>query len=314
MLLQRLMSTFWGGLVIGIILGSYVAFLLWFIVSRDDADVGVPSIPSTPTATSYPTSSSIPTGIPTRSPSSRPTGSASSSGTPDPGRGELEDFLRECKTATKFREGQVSFPDEMEIGVGESSSYSAVVDVRTEPAPAETVIDAPKPRSDRVKVKCILSARLVPVGDGMEVKPPTDADEGGWRTLTFTPDGLVEWTWTVKALVPEDQSLRLELLPAVEVQGRVGDPVRSSVSYVTRVKVKATALDKVGQWFDTQGKVLRGIGVAIGAIILGVLAFSSQLREAVAKLFKRKPAEDAAPPPPTAPAEKPKRKNAKKKH
>ncbi len=86
------------------------------------------------------------------------------------------------------------------------------------------------------------------------------------------------------------------------------------MSYVTRVKVKATALDKVGQWFDTQGKVLRGIGVAIGAIILGVLAFSSQLREAVAKLFKRKPAEDAAPPPPTAPAEKPKRKNAKKKH
>lgn len=242
-------------------------------------------------------------------------GSPTSDGTQTPASDDLEDFLRECVTATKFRVGQVSFPGEMRMGVGDSSSYSAVVDVRTEPAPAETAIDAPSPRSEKVTVKCILSARLETIGDGMEVKPATAAEEGGWRTLAFTPDGVIEWVWTVKVLVPEDQTLRLDLVPAMEVEGKAGSPIRSTVSYITNVKVEPTLLEKVGHWFDTQWKIALAIAVAIGSAFLALITFSTQVRDAVRGLFKSKAseaAETAKAPAPTA-SDQPKKKKKKNK-
>jgi hypothetical protein len=246
----------------------------------------------------------------TRGPSA--TGRPSSSGAANPSD-ELDEFVRDCEAATTFREGQVSLPKEMLLRVGQSDSYSAAVDVRTKPAPPEKVIDSPSPRSEPIKVQCVLSARLVPVSDGVEVVPSTDADGDGWRTVKFTPNGVVEWSWTVKAVHPVDQRLRLELLPAVKMEVASASTIMSSnASYITIVRVDATEIEKLSHWFSTQWKLLAGVAAIVGAAFLAVLAFSSQAKEAFLKLFKRNPAEDTAAAEERTPSEKQRKKGKKK--
>lgn len=196
--------------------------------------------------------------------------------------------MRDCQEASAFRGGQISFPAEKRLRVGQEDSYSAAVDVRAEPAPAETVIDDPNPRSERIKVRCVLSARLVAVGSGLEVEPDTDADGGGWRSLKFTPNGVVEWSWTVKAAEPTDKKLRLELMPAVEVEATgQSTGVNSSASYITNVVVEATPPERAAYWFGTQWKLIAGIAGVLGAALLAVLTFSHQVRVAVQKAVRR---------------------------
>ncbi|HEU4545371.1 MAG TPA: hypothetical protein VFR88_03685 [Microlunatus sp.] len=215
---------------------------------------------------------------------------------------ELDDFVRDCEESTTFRRGQLSLPKEMHLRVGQSATYSTAVDVQTEPGPPDRQIDNANPRSERIKVQCVLSARLVPVGGGIEVVASTDADGDGWRTLKFTPNGVVEWSWTVKPVDPVDQQLRLELVPAVKVESFSRSiAVNSSANYITSVKVDATVLEKLSHWFGTQWKLLAGITAVLGAAFLAVITFSSQAKEAFLKLFKPKPAGTAAPPPAAPP-------------
>ncbi len=205
----------------------------------------------------------------------------------------------------------------MWMKVRESQAYNAAVDVRIDQVPPEIVIDAPKPRSARVRVKCVLSARLVAVGKGIEVVPSSDADGDGWRALTFTPDGVVEWSWTVTPTVPADQELQLELQPAVEMGEGSQTTVRAStVHYRTEVFVEASTIERVSYWFNTQWPLLTGIATAIAVAILAVLAFSTKARDAILGLFKRKPANTAegAPSALAAPEPKPaKQQKAKQK-
>ena len=221
--------------------------------------------------------------------------------------------MRDCEESTTYYKGQVILPGEMQLRVGQSGTYSAAVDVQTKPGPPGKQIDSPDPRVETIKVQCVLSARLVPVGEEIEVEPATDADDAGWRKLRFTPNGVVEWSWTVKPLVPVDQELRLELMPAVEIDGDT-EAFSGSANYTTIVIVEATILEKASHWFSTQWKLLAGIAAVLGTAFLAVLAFSSQVREAFGKLFKPKVAATAAAPAPPPPTEEPKKKKGKKKH
>lgn len=250
------------------------------------------------TPTYYPSRwSTGPGATPTRSATDEASAppSPSNSATTNPSD-ELDDFVRDCEESTTFRQGQ-QLPKEMQLRVGQSHTYSAAVDVQAEPGPPDTQIDNPNPRSERIKVQCVLSARLVPVGDGIVVVPSTGADGDGWRTLMFTPNGVVEWSWTVRPVDPVDQQLRLELVPAVKVESVSRSiAVNSSANYITNVRVDATVLEKLSYWFSTQWKLLAGIAAVVGAAFLAVLAFSSQAKEALRRLFKPKPAGTATPP------------------
>lgn len=277
---------------------------------------GDPGVSSSRTPTHYPRSTSSwstgPKATPTRSATEEasPPPSASSSATTNPSE-ELDDFVRDCEESTTFRQGQLSLPKQMHLRVGQSDTYSAAVDIQAEPGPPDKQIDNPNPRSERIKVQCVLSARLVPVGDGIEVVPSTDADGDGWRTLKFTPNGVVEWSWTVEPVDPVDQQLRLELVPAVKVESVSRSiAVNSSANYITNVKVDATVLEKISYWFGTQWKLLAGIAAVVGAAFLATLAFSSQAKEAFFKLFKPKPAETTSAPP-TPPPDKQQKKSKK---
>jgi len=293
--------------IVAVIVAITSAFLFMAMPAGSDD-------PSATTTGYYPSStqkpSRYPTSVPTGSYTERPTATpfASSTGTASPS-GELEDFVRDCEESTAFREGQISLPKEMRLRVTQSGSYSAAVDIQTDPAPPETQIDSPNPRSEPIKVQCVLSARLVPVGDGIEVVPSTDADGDGWRTLKFTPNGVVEWSWTVKPVHPVDQQVRLELVPAVRIEVNSRSiVVNSSANYTTNVKVDATTIDKLSYWFGTQWKLLAGIAAVVGTAFLAILAFSSKAKEAFLTLFKRRPAEDKAA---AASPDKPKKKGKK---
>lgn len=247
--------------------------------------------------TLYPSSAPSATNIdPSTAPSGSTDGSSQPSTTNDPTSSptpnqdeEIAAFIRDCEQATTFREAQLVFPEYKRIHVGHSESYSAAVDIRSDPAPADKTIDDPHPRSEPIKVQCVLSARLVPLGEGIEVVPDTDADGAGWRLLKFTPNAVVEWSWTVKPIYPVDQRLRLELMPAVMILATgQSSAINSSASYITDVYVEATQIEKLSHWFNTQWKLLATVAAALGVAFLGLLAFSSQVREAITKLFKPK--------------------------
>ncbi len=250
----------------------------------------VPSMSATPVPTDvepteYPTSS--PVGSATTDPTTSPTQSPSRSPSADD---EIAAFIRECRRSTTFRVGQVDFPKTFELRLGETRSYNAAVDVRAQPAPATRVIDAGDPREEPIKVQCVLSARLVPVGAALKVVASGDTDERGWMPRQFTPDGVVEWSWDISALEPRDQELRLELQPAVAVEDTsLSQTISTTASFVTPVSVGATGLERGSFWFKTQWPLVTGIAGAVGVAVLGILAFSTKARDALTALFKRSP-------------------------
>jgi hypothetical protein len=108
--------------------------------------------------------------------------------------------------------------------------------------PPSEVIPGPSAESGPVAVKCAVAARLVLVGDALEVNPPQDK----WERRTFMPSGVINWAWTVKAVKAGAQDLRLEPQPAVMSEGS-GDIVLSSGSnvgnFITKVEIDAPFID-----------------------------------------------------------------------
>lgn len=275
----------------------------------------------TPSPTYSASASTYPSSEPTRTSDPSETASRTPSPTKD-SEDELDEFLRKCEESLDAdRQGQIDHPANMWMKVRENQSYNAAVDVRIDQVPPEINIDGPKPGSERVRVRCILSARLVAVGKGIEVVPSSDTDGDGWRALTFTPDGVVEWSWTVTPTVPADQELQLELQPAVKMGEGSQSAVRAStVYYKTEVFVEATRIERLSYWFNTQWPLLTSVVGAIGVAILALLAFSTKFRDAARAIFKRKPAataesaeaSDAAPEPEPAEQQKAKQKSTGK--
>ena len=183
----------------------------------------------------------------------------------------------------------MEYPRTLSVQMAQATTYGATVDIRDADIPPGKEIHLDSAR-EPIYVQCVVGARLISVGGGLDVETAADATEGGWRYREFTPSGVVEWSWSVTPRTPVSQQLRLELEPAAKVLERVpGGNQTSTADYVTTVNVTATHIDRLAYWFQTQWVLLSRIAGTVGVAILAVLAFSSKAREAIKSLFTRKP-------------------------
>jgi hypothetical protein len=237
--------------------------------------------PAVTTGATEPGEGGVPVGPPPTGTPSAPSSSPAPSGGLVPDE-QLSAFVRACEEsmdARGWQPGQVSYPRTMTLEVGQEETYNAAVDVRSAPAPPEEVIDAADPTSEPVLVRCVLSARLVPVGDHISV---TTDDQGsvidGWSYQTFTPSGTVEWAWTVTADAPEPGGLRLVLRPAAVASDVLTARVSSEQTYETDVEVTGSFLARASHWFDTEFPLLKALAVTLGGVLVGVLAWYGGIR------------------------------------
>jgi hypothetical protein len=207
---------------------------------------------------------------------------------------QLSAFADECQESLQGvtrRPGQLDYPATMTVSLGKAAVYNAAIDVRDAPAPPEKMIDAEDPAAESVLVKCGVSAKLAAVDGGIEVAASTDETSvDGWYYRSFGPTGVVEWSWAVTARTPDDHTLQLTVRPSLSVSGQVAYSGQTDVT--TKVTTTATWIEKLANWFDTQFSLLKAIGVALGAAIIGFLVFSQQVRDRIRGLFsKDKPAD-----------------------
>lgn len=156
--------------------------------------------------------------------------------------------------------------------INDSATYAASVDVRDHPMPVGTVIPGPSPQIAPTAARCVLNARLVPPADDS-----LGVDDKGWIERRFSPTGVVNWTWWVTdggGLPADDTS------PYI-------------VGLTSHVHVGADAFERGIYWRQKNWVVIVGIVGAIGAAILGLVRWSSDLRDAIGKPRKRR--EGAAP-------------------
>jgi hypothetical protein len=213
---------------------------------------------------------------------------------------QLAAFVRECEQRADpatWRLGQVDYPRTMSLEVGREDTYSVAVDVRATPAPPDDVIDAADPTSEPVQVQCVLSARLIPVGDHIAVSADDQHNViDGWSYQRFTPAGIVEWAWTVTADAPAPGRLRLVLRPAVVVSEVMTARVVSEQPYETRVEVEASVLAEAAYWFETEFPFLKALAITLGGALLGALAWFGGVRTKWRELRARPAAEPAGRP------------------
>lgn len=216
---------------------------------------------------------------------------------PGTGTGEmtLEDYRAACEERTaeeSWRAGQIDYPGRMSLDLGSSATYQAAVDIRDEPLPPEQVIDASSPKSRSVLVRCILSARLESVGAGLEVTGETEG-LGGWQARDFSPSGVTQWTWTVKAAEPGDHELKLTLRPITTERDLVNDVGVEQKSFTTAVSVDASVVQDLAHWIDTQGAALKTIFGGTFLLLFGAGAYlvkgHDQVKELRARFGRKRP-------------------------
>lgn len=197
----------------------------------------------------------------------------------------LEAFRNECAQGVQnWRAAQVDYPDDLTVGLNESVDYNAAVDINDEPLPPDQVIetDGGSATAEAVQVRCTVAARVVPVGDALTIEEQASELAGGWILQEFTPTGIVEWSWTVTAIKPVDQDLRLELRPAIVLNSTSSlDELYSSASqasFSTEVHVEANPVQSMGYWFTTNWGAIAAIAAAIGGATLAVLAWMRKVR------------------------------------
>lgn len=232
-----------------------------------------------PTASPQPEPTEAPPTAPSQAPPP-PTQSQAAppgaNGAPEP---EIVDevalFQSQCEQEVEaWRAAQVHYPMEMSVSVGGAASYNAAIDIRSDPLPADQVIDivSGTARSEDVRVKCTVAAKLTSVGDALVVAQHGNQTDAGWILQQFTPTGVVEWSWTVDALKPGHEQLRLELRPAIVLADDAGDleyASQSVGSFVTQVHIQASPLQLVAHWFEVNWPLVLSITGALTAASVG---------------------------------------------
>ena len=164
--------------------------------------------------------------------------------TTQPSDTDLASFLAGCERGIRdWRAAQVDYPAELSIEKGGTESYVAAVDASDTPLEPSEAIPGPSPTGEAVFVRCEVAARLTPLGSALTV------DEIDWIVRTFTPTGVIRWTWVVTAVEADDQDLELELQPAVRSQDGtilVGQSSTEISSFLTQVRVEEDAVQRVG--------------------------------------------------------------------
>jgi hypothetical protein len=193
-------------------------------------------------------------------------------------------FQERCaRGVEEWRDALVDYPDHMSVTIEVGANYNAAVDARSEPLPADEVVEVQDgtATSEAVLVKCTVAARLTAVGEALEVVRRTGETDAGWVLQEFTPSGVIEWSWTVTAHKPVDEQLRLELRPAIVVDESAGDleyAGKNVSSFTTDVRVKASALHHAAYWVDVNRPLIWTIGSAVGAAILAVIVWWRKAR------------------------------------
>lgn len=185
-------------------------------------------------------------------------------------------FRQDCEEGLNdWRPARMVYPDTLTLTMNQAGTYNAVADTGDVAPPPDEVITIYEGTADaeEIFVQCVLAARLVAVDDGITVEGKGE-DTGGWLAQTFTPGGRAEWDWSVTAVHPVDQELRLELRPSVSAPeaGIVSAGLSSFTqsTFTTDVTVKATPIEGISYWFETQWPLVTGIAVTLGAAIAGV--------------------------------------------
>lgn len=198
-------------------------------------------------------------------------------------------FLKDCETGVKqWTSGQVDYPRLLTLRMGSSTSYVAAIDIRTDPRPPEDVLLTDEARGELVAIQCVVGARLVPVGDAIEV----DSEE--WVVREFTPVGLINWAWSIKGVAPGDHQVKLLLHPTLSTQdGELALTGTKTATFVTTVRVEASAIQIVDRWFKDNWHIITGIAVLLGGAFLAVVKWAGNVIEALrdlrAKFGKKAP-------------------------
>lgn len=188
---------------------------------------------------------------------------------------EYKKYQNECKTGTDgWRSGEVRFPQDLGLTVDGATTYVATIDIRrVRTIPAKTIPGTPT--SGEIFVQCTVAARLIIVGDA--VKPPPDE----WTPRSFTPSGVVDWSWTLQGNAVRDGQVRLEFVPALAGKDGSITPLEQAsdqlTSYTTSVHVDGTLAQTVWQWIQDN----QAAAVGIGAVLIGLIAFSRQILAAI---------------------------------
>jgi hypothetical protein len=201
-------------------------------------------------------------------------GAVSDSAPPD-----LDAFVKNCEHEVhEWRKGNVNYPTHYEVNLDESFTYQAIVDVGNTPvAPEAALPGQPSPQSKPVAVKCNVAARLIAIDDKLEVS------ESHWVPRSFTPTGMADWSWTVKAARGGKSQLRIQIEPAVSLQNGVlqvsqDDPQISS--FVTNVDIGQSSPQHVAGWISENKAAFGTILTAlIGAILFTVRSWKELQNE-----------------------------------
>ena len=190
---------------------------------------------------------------------------------------DLASFLAACERGIRdWRAAQVDYPAELSIEKGGTESYVVAVDASDTPLDPSEAIPGPSPTGEAVFVRCEVAARLTPLGSALTV------DEVDWIVRSFTPTGVIRWTWVVTAVEADDQDLELELQPAVRSEDGtilVGQSSTEISSFITAVRVEEDAVARVGEWWESRWTIMALVAAGIGAAILALLRFGAQLAD-----------------------------------
>lgn len=215
-------------------------------------------------------------------------GGAGDSGASDAPGLRLDDpkvskFLQDCESGVnEWIGGQVNYPRTLAVRMGESRSYRATIDIRTDPQTPDGTQLTDEATGEPVAVQCVVGARLAPVGDAL------DAEPRDWVAREFTPVGTVSWVWSITSDSPGDHQVGLMLHPALATRdGRVipteSDPM--TATFVTDVTVEATAVQRVVQWIDEN---LTTVIVTVGGLVVIALMWAGKIvaawRDFIARL------------------------------
>ena len=264
--------------------------LIAFVLTLGNRN-GAPSISAVPTAD--PSLTSTP-GVGTSGATPTTGASPTTSASPD----DLADFQENCEqqfNTQQWHTGNVLYPRSMNLQLGSTTTYDAIVELGDAGIPPKQTIAATDPAAEPVLVQCLISAKLVSVDDDIEVGSDTTelTESDGWYLQTFTPTGTVEWTWAVTAHAPGVHNLQFLLRPAVAYGGSTTGSSTGQQAYFTQITVNASTMENISYWFDTQFTTLGKIIGVLGTAIIGVLTWLVLFSETWGKLRKRTSSEAA---------------------
>jgi uncharacterized protein YeaO (DUF488 family) len=194
-----------------------------------------------------------------------------------PTRVALDEFLRRCEEGVRdWQAAQVDYPSELTVEVGETVSYVAAVDASDTPLPPESAVPGPSATAEGVFVRCEIAARLTAVGDGLAV------DSERWVVRSFTPTGLIRWSWGVTASEPGEADLQLELQPAARSEDGeilVSELSTEVSSFFTRTRVTEDPVQGMGRWWADHWGAVTLVAGGVGAAVLGLLGYGKKLVE-----------------------------------